>query len=266
MRARLINRRQQGDLGEASAIEWLTRQGATVLIPFGHSPDYDLVAEIGGELVRVQVKTSTRFETTTKGQERWSVAVRTNGGNQSWTGVAKLFDTERVDALFVLVGDGRRWFIPASNVEGSHSLRLGGLKYSECEIDPGAPIGELVYGGDQSTLESDERPGEYPSGQRTHAVNVPASAFAGSNPASPIDRNGRPDQTGDTTRFERSLGRSGQALVRPKRQTTIPKQAFLDARLRIGDRMRVSSDGDGRVVFERIDPPLAFDLEWARED
>jgi hypothetical protein len=36
---RLINRRQQGDLGEVSAIEWLTRQGATVSAPLGHSPD-----------------------------------------------------------------------------------------------------------------------------------------------------------------------------------------------------------------------------------
>ena len=45
-RERLINRRQQGDLGEASAIEWLTSVGAMVLIPFGHSPNYDLVAEM----------------------------------------------------------------------------------------------------------------------------------------------------------------------------------------------------------------------------
>jgi hypothetical protein len=45
---RLIDRRQQDDLGEASAIEWLTRQGATVSVPFGHSPDYDLIAEING--------------------------------------------------------------------------------------------------------------------------------------------------------------------------------------------------------------------------
>jgi len=35
---RLINRRRQGDLGEASAIDWLTRQGATVWAPLGHSP------------------------------------------------------------------------------------------------------------------------------------------------------------------------------------------------------------------------------------
>jgi hypothetical protein len=30
---RLINRRQQGDLGEISAAEWLTRMGATVFLP-----------------------------------------------------------------------------------------------------------------------------------------------------------------------------------------------------------------------------------------
>ena len=41
---RLINRRQQGDLGEASAIDWLTRVGATVSVQLGHSPDYDLIA------------------------------------------------------------------------------------------------------------------------------------------------------------------------------------------------------------------------------
>ena len=54
---RLINRRQQGDLGEASAIEWLTRQGATVFTPLGHSPDYDLIADSDGRFMRVQVKT-----------------------------------------------------------------------------------------------------------------------------------------------------------------------------------------------------------------
>jgi PD-(D/E)XK endonuclease len=225
-----------------------------VLIPFGHSPDYDLVAEIGGELVRVQVKTSTRFDSTSSGQERWSVAVRTNGGNQSWTGVAKLFDPAKVDALFVLVGNGRRWFIPASAVEGSHSLRLGGPKYSECEIDPGPAIEGLVYGPDQPTLESEPRPGECPSGQREHAVNVPAMPTQVRILPPPSKPTDALTQTGDTTKFERALGRSGQALVRPKRQTTIPKRAFADAGLRVGDRMRVSADGVGRIVFERIEP------------
>jgi Holliday junction resolvase-like predicted endonuclease len=63
----LINRRRQGDLGEASAIEWLTRQGATISAPLGHSPDYDLIAETRDRLVRLQVNTSTRSEPTPSG-------------------------------------------------------------------------------------------------------------------------------------------------------------------------------------------------------
>jgi hypothetical protein len=37
--------RAQGDLGEASAIEWLAGAGARVYIPFGHSPDFVHVAD-----------------------------------------------------------------------------------------------------------------------------------------------------------------------------------------------------------------------------
>jgi Holliday junction resolvase-like predicted endonuclease len=82
---RRINRRQQGDLGEASAIEWLTQAGYKVLFPLFHSPDYDLVAEDRSrKFLRVQVKTSCRFE-----RGRWVVAVCTKGGNQSWSGVVK---------------------------------------------------------------------------------------------------------------------------------------------------------------------------------
>jgi PD-(D/E)XK endonuclease len=83
-------------------------QGANVSIPFGHSPHYDLVADLGGRLLRVQVKSATFFR-----NGRWEVSVATYGGNQSWTGLVKRFDASRCDYLFVLVGDGRRWFIPS---------------------------------------------------------------------------------------------------------------------------------------------------------
>ena len=94
---RRINRRQQGDLGEASAIDWLTRQGAIVFAPFGHSPDYDLAADFGEGLVRVQVKTSTQVAVTPNGHERCPVMLATNGGNQSWNRIAKRFDSSRFD-------------------------------------------------------------------------------------------------------------------------------------------------------------------------
>jgi hypothetical protein len=52
----------------------------------------------------------------------------------------KYLDPSRYDYLFVLVGDGRRWFIPAQAVGGTSGIRLGGPKYYEYEIEAGEPL------------------------------------------------------------------------------------------------------------------------------
>jgi hypothetical protein len=46
--------RRQGDAGELSALQWLISAGASVYLPWGHSPDVDLVADLDGKLVRVR--------------------------------------------------------------------------------------------------------------------------------------------------------------------------------------------------------------------
>ena len=114
---------------------WFGAQGAGVFVPLFHSPDYDLIADWGEGPARVQVKTSTCLR---KG--RWDVTVCTRGGNRSWNGLVKRLDPLRYDYLFVLVGDGRRWFIPAPEVGGGTGVHLGGPRYAEFEIDPD-PIG-----------------------------------------------------------------------------------------------------------------------------
>jgi hypothetical protein len=130
------NPRGQGEFGEISAVAWLGWQGAQVFIPIGNCRDYDLVADFGqGPLVRVQVKTSACFR-----NARWAVAVCTRGGNRSWSGLVKRLDPSRYDFLFVHVGDGRRWFLPSSAVEGGCGVCLGGPKYAEYEIEPGQPL------------------------------------------------------------------------------------------------------------------------------
>jgi PD-(D/E)XK endonuclease len=134
-----MNPRQQGDLGEYSAIEWLSSRGYPVFVPIGHSPDVDLVALIDDRAVRVQVKTSG-FHV----NDRWSVAICTRGGNQSWNKIVKRFGPERCDYLFVLVADGRRWFIPAPVIEGTTAIALGGPKYAEYEVEPGRPFVTLA--------------------------------------------------------------------------------------------------------------------------
>ena len=64
----------------------------------------------------------------------------TRGGNQSWNGTVKRFDRTRYDWLFVLVADGRRWFIPSGVIEGTTGIYLGGPKYSEYEVESGRPF------------------------------------------------------------------------------------------------------------------------------
>ena len=130
-----MNPRRQGDLGEVSAIEWLVARGYPVWLPLGHSPDCDLITEIDARLTKVQVKTCTVVE-----RGRFHVTLCTRGGNQSWSGLVKRFSPERCDWLFVLVADGRRWFIPATAVEGGSGILLGGPKYAAYEVEPGRPL------------------------------------------------------------------------------------------------------------------------------
>jgi hypothetical protein len=138
-----ISPRRQGDLGEASAIDWLTRRGAIVLVPFSHSPNYDLVADIDGELTRIQAKTAT-----CERRGRYEVMLATRGGNQSWNGVVKRFDSSRYDALFVVVSVGRRWFIPSAEIGGCSRILLGGPKYARWEVESASalPLGTQVAG------------------------------------------------------------------------------------------------------------------------
>lgn len=251
MRERLINRRRQGDLGEASAIEWLTGVGATVLIPIGHSPDYDLVAEVNSRLYRVQVKTSTRRSTRADGSARFHVQLATRGGNRSWSGVAKSFDPRRVEYLFVLVSDGRRWMIPARKIEGRKAAVLGGERYRRYEVSGGEAIDPVVYGrGASAARIASSARGSVEAGESSGPVkSVPMAEWVRIPPppsAVPLhlDRPG----------FGDSVARSGHSVVGANRRTGIPRRVFEEAGLSIGDRLRLRADGPGRVIVERIDP------------
>jgi hypothetical protein len=154
--------RKQGDLGELSALEWLVGHGYAVYLPLGHSPHCDLIAEDGPKLVRVQVKTSTVFR-----NGRWAITVCTRGGNQSWNGLVKRLDPSRIDYLFVVVGDGRRWFIPSSDIEGCTKVHLGGPKYAAFEVDLGRPLSPH----DVRDRYASAAPAGFRSGQTGSAVN-----------------------------------------------------------------------------------------------
>ena len=136
------------------------------------------MADLEGELISVQVKTSTVCR-----EGRYEVTLATRGGNRSWNGLVKRFDPGRCDYLFVHVGDGRRWFIPSAAVEGGTGILLGGPKYQMYEVEPDRPL-TVLASGRIGTL---ARPGGVPERSNGRGCKPRGSAFAGSNPAPAID-------------------------------------------------------------------------------
>ena len=110
------------------------------------APDIDLIAEQDGRYLRIQVKTASYVR-----NDRFEVFLATKGGNQSWTGKVKSLEPGRYDYLFVLVADGRKWFIPSADVGGRAALLLGGPKYARFEVDSNMrpfdalPMGEAGF-------------------------------------------------------------------------------------------------------------------------
>jgi bifunctional DNA-binding transcriptional regulator/antitoxin component of YhaV-PrlF toxin-antitoxin module len=236
--------RRQGDLGEAAAIQWLTSVGAAVSFPLFHSPDYDLIADFGRRVLRVQVKTSSYTDTS---NGHYAVQLATSGGNQSWTGVVKEFDRSRCDSVFVLVADGRCWFIPSREVEGRRSLQVGGMKYSEFEVQANRLTLTEARG---SVLESAPEPGEYPSGQRGCTVNAMALPSQVRILPPPSDTADPPEPP--------AVGRTRMSA---NHQVTVPLAVAAACSIGPGDRFRVESDGRGRFVMTRIEEYMELHIE-----
>jgi hypothetical protein len=146
----MLTPREQGDFGELSAMQWLAWQGASVAIPLGNNRHWDVMAELDGRAVRVQVKT-----TRSRRLGRWEVRVSTSGGNQSWDRVVKLLDPSRFDYLFVLVGDGRRWFYSFRSHRRRNRVAPGRPQvHAEFEVESGAPIPGCAIEEAASTIAS----------------------------------------------------------------------------------------------------------------
>lgn len=122
------NSKKQGDVGLAAAIYHFASQGYTVALPLTDSQDYDLIVDDGDRLWRVQARTST----VTAPSGKAVVELRVLGGNQSFHTI-KHFNSGAVDMVFAVLGDGRRYAIPASRISVKTRLTIDG-RYEDCRV------------------------------------------------------------------------------------------------------------------------------------
>ncbi len=216
---------------------WLTRIGARVWVTLAHSPDADMIAELQGRLLRVQVKTSSSRQA-----DRWKVSIATRGGNQSWAGTVKHFHRSRCDFLFVWVSGGRKWFIPSTAVDGATGLCLGGPKYSEYEVSDSGALPEAV----ERALECATPRGSAVVGETGRSVKSVAQPEWVRLPPPPLrpTKDARPQPV-----KRRSHGRS---RLSSGHQMTVPIGPFRVAQLAPGDQFEVVATGPGEIRLSRV--------------
>lgn len=118
---------EQGNIGEARAIYELTKRGFGISRTLFDSEKYDLIADDGQQLFKVQVKT-TRY---VNSRGLYEACIKTSGGNTKVNTIRKRSDTD-YDFLFIVSEDSRCWFIPAELV-GRSAIVLGS-KWDEYEL------------------------------------------------------------------------------------------------------------------------------------
>lgn len=111
-----INSNRRGNIGMGYAIAKLTELGYNISIPITDSQDYDLIADLEGVLLKVQVKTTSYKD---KKSEYYMVALRTRTYNK-----LKSFTGSDCDLLFVLTESGQMYLIPKNEIKVRNGLTL----------------------------------------------------------------------------------------------------------------------------------------------
>ncbi|RYD85380.1 MAG: hypothetical protein EOP84_02725 [Verrucomicrobiaceae bacterium] len=108
----------QGSIGAAIAIGELAKKGFVVSIPLVDAQAYDLIADDGSKLLKVQVKS-----TGTLIRGNFVVQLKRVHHNKSGNFIRN-FDSSKVDLLVIVCSDGAVYVIPSTEVKSKTSLTL----------------------------------------------------------------------------------------------------------------------------------------------
>ena len=118
----------QGNMGLSKAIDYFTSHQIPIALPVNDTQKYDLIADFNGGLQRISVKTSRNL--TENGT--YSVGLRNTGG-ASGKSIARLFNKNSCDYIFILTGADKIYLIPTNIIDAVNSITVG-KKYSEYEV------------------------------------------------------------------------------------------------------------------------------------
>lgn len=111
-----MNTTNQGTVGLGAAIAEFTKRGNTVSIPLVDGQKYDLIADDGKKLLKIQVKTCSYRDNRTG---NYKVQLATNSKQRT-----NKFDKRMIDYVYILCDNGRQYLIPSKEINAEVMLTL----------------------------------------------------------------------------------------------------------------------------------------------
>lgn len=114
----MLNSKQKGNITEVECMLAFLKMGYNVLTPYGDCERYDFVADLNGQLIRIQVKTST--DHTDEGYIQFKCANKTT---KNGIFVRHTYDKEQID-YFMTSFNGKCYLIPVEECSTEKRLRF----------------------------------------------------------------------------------------------------------------------------------------------
>ena len=112
-----LTSKQKGNLTELQCLTAFYQEGCHVSLPYGENSRYDMIVDVNGTLVRVQVKTSSLA-----GEGAINFSCRSSHVNS--TGVKNVrYSAQEID-YFATFWDGQCYLVPVSECSTEKTLRF----------------------------------------------------------------------------------------------------------------------------------------------
>ena len=114
-----LTAKQKGNLTELQCLTAFYAEGCHVSLPYGENSRYDMVVDVDGQLIRVQVKTSSL-----KGEEGEAIMFSCRSSHVNSTGVKNIRYTDKEIDYFATFWNGQCYLIPISECSTEKTLRF----------------------------------------------------------------------------------------------------------------------------------------------
>ena len=129
----VVSSNDKGTIAETTCVSTLTRLGYRIALPVNKHLVYDLIADDGTKLLKVQCKYIGASIRKCNGRVKYDGRLTTTKHNKEGWHIRK-YNNDSFDLLYIYCSDGVEFLIPWSEVTNRTSIHVHNVKYEKYRI------------------------------------------------------------------------------------------------------------------------------------